>query len=187
MSFVDIKGNRFGRLTVIERAGSNKYKIATWKCLCDCGAEIITNSNTLRVGNTKSCGCLQKEIVAKNNAKDDFRKKNSRTNTGKAKPIGSKTEAGENNHKAKIWHISKDGKVYIFTNLAKFIRDNKDLFDEEDVKPYKSRKDKCRARVMIQHLYLLDKRGEPRIPSLNWKGWIPEDKKSKSGAVPNVK
>jgi len=179
MSFIDLTNTKFGRLTVLERVGSNKHKTALWKCLCDCGNTIITNSNTLRVGNSKSCGCLQKEIVAFNNKRNDVRRKNSLTNTGKKKPIGSKIEAGENNHKAKIWIISKDGKNYRFTNLANFIRENQSLFEKDDLKPYKSRKDKCRARVMIQNLFLMKKNNEPRIPSFNWKGWKPVNKQEK--------
>ena len=57
----DLTGQRFGRLVVIERAGRiNSY--AAWRCLCDCGKEIIVASNQLRRGQVKSCGCLQSEM-----------------------------------------------------------------------------------------------------------------------------
>ena len=29
-----------------------------YKCLCDCGNEIIVRDSNLRSGNTQSCGCL---------------------------------------------------------------------------------------------------------------------------------
>lgn len=38
-----------------------------WKCQCDCGNEIIVRPDSLTSGHTKSCGCLQKEIVSQNN------------------------------------------------------------------------------------------------------------------------
>ena len=34
---IDLLGQRFGRLTVIERAGSDKHYHAHWRCQCDCG------------------------------------------------------------------------------------------------------------------------------------------------------
>jgi len=35
-----------------------------WLCKCDCGKEKVINSYSVRKGKTKSCGCLQKEIVS---------------------------------------------------------------------------------------------------------------------------
>lgn len=54
-------GQRFGRLTVIERNGSNKRSQANWLCLCDCGKKITVLGARLRNGHTKSCGCLKGE------------------------------------------------------------------------------------------------------------------------------
>lgn len=33
-------------------------------CKCDCGAEVIVSSYSLRSGNTRSCGCLKREMTA---------------------------------------------------------------------------------------------------------------------------
>jgi len=57
---IDLTGQRFGRLTVIEFAYI-KNKKTYWRCKCDCGGEKITQYYSLKVGYTKSCGCLQKE------------------------------------------------------------------------------------------------------------------------------
>lgn len=58
---------RFGRLIAIERIGERKRgKNPRWFCKCDCGNLTIATSNNLRYGNTKSCGCLRKEISCKN-------------------------------------------------------------------------------------------------------------------------
>lgn len=54
---VDMTGQRFGRLTVIERAGSAKDKTAMWRCLCDCGTETVARGSDLRKGHYQSCGC----------------------------------------------------------------------------------------------------------------------------------
>lgn len=58
----NLKGMRFGKLTVIEFSGyrkKNSCSIATWKCQCDCGNEKIINAVDLIQGKTKSCGCLK--------------------------------------------------------------------------------------------------------------------------------
>jgi len=60
-STIDITGHKYGRLTVIERAGSYRRHQTTWLCRCDCGNEVVIKSNALRSGNTKSCGCLMRE------------------------------------------------------------------------------------------------------------------------------
>lgn len=54
---IDITGQRFGHLTVIERAGTNEERKATWKCACDCGNECIVVGKYLRNGKKKTCGC----------------------------------------------------------------------------------------------------------------------------------
>lgn len=60
----DETGNRYGRLTVIERAPvTDKKGRAYWRCVCDCGNERIVVGESLRHGNTKSCGCLRRELA----------------------------------------------------------------------------------------------------------------------------
>ena len=59
----DVTGQRFGRLSVIQRSGSTRSGIATWRCLCDCGRECVVEGAKLRKGNTKSCGCLHDEVA----------------------------------------------------------------------------------------------------------------------------
>lgn len=65
---IDMTGMRFGRLTVIRRAGTYvfpsepKSTLATWTCLCDCGKEVEVIGTNLRRGNTQSCGCWRAEF-----------------------------------------------------------------------------------------------------------------------------
>lgn len=56
MKFIDLTGQKFNRLTILEYKGASK-----WLCKCDCGKEIIVASNNLKNGHTKSCGCLKIE------------------------------------------------------------------------------------------------------------------------------
>jgi len=60
---IKMVGKRFGRLQVIKEAFSNHSGVH-YVCLCDCGTITkATKGANLRNGTTKSCGCLQKEIV----------------------------------------------------------------------------------------------------------------------------
>lgn len=61
----DLTGSRFGRLTVLEKAGvrgqGKRGSRSLWRCRCDCGNDIIVIRNSLVGGNTRSCGCLEQE------------------------------------------------------------------------------------------------------------------------------
>lgn len=62
---IDLTGQQFGRLTVIERDPvRTKSKMSKWKCQCDCGNTVSVLSDSLRKGRTKSCGCLSRESAA---------------------------------------------------------------------------------------------------------------------------
>ena len=59
----DLTGKQFGKLKVIKR-GENKYDgrgkpIVMWECICDCGNKIFVSSESLKSGNTRSCGCIK--------------------------------------------------------------------------------------------------------------------------------
>ena len=65
-NFNDLTGKRFGRLTVLEPSGTyRKNGQYLWKCLCDCGKEVIVLSGNLsrKDNNTRSCGCLKKDYI----------------------------------------------------------------------------------------------------------------------------
>lgn len=47
--------NVYGKLTVLEFAGTNK-NVTFWKCKCECGGEVTTTGSRLRNGQCKSCG-----------------------------------------------------------------------------------------------------------------------------------
>lgn len=62
---LDLTGQRFGKLVVLEHAGSSQGGVL-WRCRCDCGAEIVENRHHLTAGNRKSCGCAQREAGLRN-------------------------------------------------------------------------------------------------------------------------
>ncbi len=61
---VDMAGQRFGRLIVLERKENTRHKKATWFCRCGCGQEKQVIGGDLQSGKTRSCGCLQQESRA---------------------------------------------------------------------------------------------------------------------------
>ena len=63
--FVDLTGQRFGRLVVINLLTSKDAKRLKWLCKCDCGNECVVLGHNLVGGHTKSCGCLRKEKARK--------------------------------------------------------------------------------------------------------------------------
>lgn len=65
MKASDLAGQVFGRLRVIERAGSTERtpRRPLWRCRCACGAESVVLAASLRTGRTRSCGCLRAEFA----------------------------------------------------------------------------------------------------------------------------
>jgi predicted DNA-binding protein YlxM (UPF0122 family) len=64
--FIDLTGQRFGRLIVLERAKNRAGRVA-WLCHCDCGNKKITTTKCLRNGTTRSCGCFQLDRIKETN------------------------------------------------------------------------------------------------------------------------
>ena len=59
-----IAGERFGRLVVLEFAGQDKRTHSLWRCLCDCGNEVVLARFKMVNGVTRSCGCLRKDVAS---------------------------------------------------------------------------------------------------------------------------
>ena len=56
----DLTGQKFGKLTVIGFSHKNKKGEYYYKCLCECGNEIIARGSHLKCGNIKTCKCSRK-------------------------------------------------------------------------------------------------------------------------------
>lgn len=61
----DLRGKTFGRLTVLEPVGRSNQRQVIWKSICACGQFSVTPSTNLLSGDTRSCGCLNREIARK--------------------------------------------------------------------------------------------------------------------------
>jgi hypothetical protein len=62
-------GKKFGRLIPIKYMGKDKLDRPLWLCRCACGNEKEIRTQSLVSGNTKSCGCIKKEMVGQKNLK----------------------------------------------------------------------------------------------------------------------
>jgi hypothetical protein len=68
-SFIDLSGQKFGMLTVLERAEDyldekSQNRITRFLCLCDCGNKKIIRSIHLKNGSIVSCGCRSESNIA---------------------------------------------------------------------------------------------------------------------------
>ena len=60
---IDLTGQRYGRLTVLKRTENGNHGQTCWLCRCDCGIEKTFQSDNIRSGHTKSCGCFRREVM----------------------------------------------------------------------------------------------------------------------------
>ena len=77
MKFIDLTGQRFGMLTVIERSDDkispSGKRSTTYLCRCDCGEESVVLATNLRTGHTRSCGCFQNQSRVSTHTKHNLR------------------------------------------------------------------------------------------------------------------
>lgn len=63
---LDIKGSKYGRLLVVDFGGTRRTtggkSVRQWNCVCECGNTCTVDTLAITSGNTKSCGCLGKEV-----------------------------------------------------------------------------------------------------------------------------
>ncbi len=61
---IDLTGQRFGRLLVIERAANDRHREAMWLCRCDCEKLRVVRGRDMRSGRSLSCGCWKRQAGA---------------------------------------------------------------------------------------------------------------------------
>jgi hypothetical protein len=71
--YINLTGMRFGRFIVIKRIGVNADNKPLWQCQCDCGNIRNVAGKSLKNGNSKSCGCYQKDIARRVNTTHGLR------------------------------------------------------------------------------------------------------------------
>lgn len=58
---INLVGKVFTRLTVLEESGRSNSGHVLWRCLCECGKEVITTTSNLLKNQVKSCGCYSRD------------------------------------------------------------------------------------------------------------------------------
>ena len=74
-SFEDLTGQKFGKITVINRAedyitSTNKVRIK-WNCKCECGKEFVSSPSPLLNGTLTSCGCTEEKIIKRKKTQEE--------------------------------------------------------------------------------------------------------------------
>lgn len=64
---IDETGNKYGKLTALYKVKKPNSNYVYWHCKCECGNELDVTGVSLRSGNTKSCGCLQRQRAKESN------------------------------------------------------------------------------------------------------------------------
>ena len=59
---IELTGQRFGRWTVVERAAAGPGGHIKWSVRCDCGADGLVSGDGLRLGRSRSCGCMGRDL-----------------------------------------------------------------------------------------------------------------------------
>lgn len=62
--YEDVSGQKFNMLTAVEYV--KRPKRSVWRCLCECGQEVMLDLATLRSGKSVSCGCYRRNRRAHN-------------------------------------------------------------------------------------------------------------------------
>lgn len=110
----NLTGQRFGKLVVIERAGVNEKRYATWRVRCDCGNEKVIAGKNLTQGDTTSCGCHKRALL-----------------------IERLTTQAPEKHSA--WKggrkIDPDGYVHIYVGKHQYVREHVKVMEEHLGRP----------------------------------------------------
>lgn len=71
--FQDLSGQIFGRVTVRELSGKDKFGRCKWLVDCSCGGSKIIHARHLKSGLVKSCGCLKSEAARKSGKRGAYK------------------------------------------------------------------------------------------------------------------
>lgn len=126
-NFIDETGKQYGRLIVIQNLHKkDKDNRNLFLCQCSCGNLVEVSGHHLRSGNTRSCGCLQKEKALET--------------------LKTKTKLGDS--------IGKDLTDLVFGKLT--VLQEVDPIFKQNGKPMRQWKCKCECgnEVIVQHTYL---------------------------------
>lgn len=90
----DLTGQRFGRLVALTPSERRANREVYWLCQCDCGKQTEIVGSSLRLGRSRSCGCMNGErgvrYLRDNEWKDNTSLGNLTSNTSIANKSGRK-------------------------------------------------------------------------------------------------
>lgn len=129
--FIDMTGQRYGRLVAVSIFGRDRHKKILWNFVCDCGKEHIAAGESVRQGKIVSCGCFRDENFAKRNTVHGFSRR-----YGKRKRIHKIWTAMiarckyVKDERLNKWYISKGIKVCDrWSEFKNFLEDMGDSYD----------------------------------------------------------
>lgn len=70
--YTDLIGQRFGRLTVVEKLDRKEDRYCLWRCRCDCGGEVLANTKRLKRGTVTDCGCIRRSTARRGPQAEDL-------------------------------------------------------------------------------------------------------------------
>lgn len=107
---LDLVGQRFGRLLVLERVGASGGKYVLWRCRCDCGNLVEISTRDLRSRGTVSCGCNRREKAAQNLGGDPHQKLGQVEGTNLSRIKSEKIQKNnQSGYTGVSWHKNKNG------------------------------------------------------------------------------
>jgi hypothetical protein len=65
---IDLTGRCFGKLTVLSLCKLGDHG-STWNCICNCGNTLVVRGDSLKKGNTQSCGCYSRALMSARHTK----------------------------------------------------------------------------------------------------------------------
>lgn len=146
----NLKGKKFGKLTVLESTDKRQDSCIVWKCQCDCGNIVEVSSKRLINGINMSCGCYQKE--RQKYSMNKLHKKQFIENTNIDLII--KQEANKNSQSGvRGVHWCKSKKKWIATlNFQKVLLLNESFENKEDaIKARKEAEEKYFKPILEKH------------------------------------
>ena len=175
---IDLTGQVFNRLTVIcrvnQRSSDGSVK---WLCRCSCGNETIVRADSLKSGNTQSCGCLNKERVRETNKKYNVFQTKGDVSVGYTKSgVTFLIDAEDLDRVSKYyWHVNRQGYIVsssmnkTYVRLHRFILNINDerIIDHKNRDKTDNRKTNLRIATNQQNNI---NRGTPRNSTTGVKG-----------------
>lgn len=68
----NLTGQKFGKLTVLERTDKQQDRYWLYRCRCACGGEILVNTRRLTRGTVTDCGCVPKSDSRRGNIAENL-------------------------------------------------------------------------------------------------------------------